>query len=86
LRWYQKFAGLIWVVFCLEIGAFLLVYPWMDGWTQNGLSDMVPVLQPWWDNTYFRGGVSGIGVLNIYIALSELFRLLRLWFFPQGDA
>jgi hypothetical protein len=30
-----------------------------------------------WDNPYVRGAVSGLGIVNIYISFSELFRLRR---------
>ncbi len=33
-----------------------------------------------WMNTYFRGAVSGVGVLNLYISFLELLALLRrIW-------
>ena len=30
-----------------------------------------------WDNPYFRGALSGLGLLNIYISFVEVFRLKR---------
>ncbi len=43
----------------------------------NYFSDILPSLRPFWDNLYVRGAISGIGVVNLYIALVELFRLRR---------
>ena len=65
------------VIFCLEIGIFLLIFPWSRYWDTNFFSEMVPEWRQYWANTYFRGLVSGLGVANLYIALVEAFRLRR---------
>jgi hypothetical protein len=31
----------------------------------------------YWDNAYLRGAVSGLGIVNVYISLVEIFRLRR---------
>jgi hypothetical protein len=31
----------------------------------------------YWFNAYVRGAVSGLGIVNVYIALLEIFRLRR---------
>jgi hypothetical protein len=76
-RWYHKAAAVLLVAFCIEVGFFLLIFPWTDHWDTNYFSNILPTLQPYWDNLYFRGAISGIGVVNLYIALLELFRLRR---------
>jgi hypothetical protein len=76
-RWYHKTAALLSIVFCLEVGVVLLVFPWSDYWDNNFFSTWLPALHRLWDNSYFRGGMSGLGVVNIVIAFGELFRLRR---------
>jgi len=76
-RWYQKLSTVLLVTFCLEIGLFLLVFPWTDYWETNYFSQIVPAWHAFWYNSYFRGAVSGLGVLNLYIAVVEIFRLRR---------
>ena len=76
-RWYHKTAALLFIVFCLEIGVVLLVFPWSEYWDNNFFSTVVPLARNLWDNSYMRGAVSGLGVANIVIAFSELFRLRR---------
>jgi hypothetical protein len=76
-RWYHKTAALLSIVFCLEVGVVLLVFPWSDYWDNNFFSTWVPAIHGLWDNSYVRGGVSGLGVVNIVIAFGELFRLRR---------
>lgn len=77
IGWLVKIGWLAWIVLCFELGAFLLVYPWMDGWLQSGVQDWFGGIGDFWVNPYFRGALSGLGVLNIYISLMELFRYLK---------
>jgi len=79
--WMAMFSGLAWIVLCFELGAFLLVYPWMDGWDQNYFATLRPAWHDVWVNPWIRGAVSGLGTVNILIALIELFRYLRHWLF-----
>ena len=76
-RWYHKLSALLFIIFCLEIGVFLLVFPWSEWWDGNFFSALIPEWHQYWDNTYIRGAVSGLGVLNLYIGLVEIFRLRR---------
>ena len=76
-RWYHKLSALIFILFCMELGAFLLVFPWTDYWDQNLFSSVVQNWQRIWDNAYLRGAVSGLGVVNFYISFLEILRLRR---------
>jgi hypothetical protein len=71
----------LFAIFAFEIGAFLVVFPWMDSWTLNHLPSLLPSheieLQSLWDDPYFRGALSCLGLLNVYIALLEAIRLIR---------
>jgi len=76
-RWYHKMAGVLFVAFCLCVGLFLVIFPWTDLWESNYFSTWVPEWHQYWDNMYVRGAISGIGVVNLYISLTEMFRLRR---------
>jgi len=76
-RWYHKVTALIFIVFCLELGVFLLFFPWSVLWDRNFFLSLTPPLKQYWDNTYLRGAVSGLGLVNLYISLVEIFRLRR---------
>jgi hypothetical protein len=82
-RWYHKFSALLFIVFCLELGMFLVIFPWTDAWDTNFFAALVPEWHHWWTNAYMRGAVSGVGILNLYIAFGEIFRLRR---FTAGRA
>jgi len=78
--WFQKLSSVLFIIFCFELGLFLLIYPWTDGWTDNffawaGPESMQTHWHAFWDNRYVRGCISGVGVVNLWIALLEVFRL-----------
>jgi len=64
-------------IFAFEIGLFLVIFPWMDAWNTNYLQDLAPSLQQLWNEPYFRGGLTGLGFVNIYIAWRQTLGLLR---------
>lgn len=76
-HWYQKVWAVLLVTFCLEIGFFLLFFPWTTYWETNYFSQAIPAWHLYWYNSYVRGAVSGLGALNLYIAVLEIFRLRR---------
>ena len=75
----------LWVVlfalFAFEIGAFLVVFPWMDSWSLNHLPSFFPsnqiAMQDLWDEPYFRAALSCLGLCNVYISLREIVQLIR---------
>lgn len=76
-RWYHKMSAVLLITFCLEVGLFLLIFPWTDSWDNNYFTALAPRLRDYWDNMYVRGAISGLGVINLYISLAEVFRLRR---------
>ena len=76
--WQSRLLSICFVIFTFEVGLFLVVVPWMDEtWGLNSFPDLVPVLQNVWIDPYFRGAITGLGLVNVYIAVREIFRLLR---------
>ena len=76
-RWYHLMSALLFILFCLEVGLYLLVFPWTDYWEANFFAALVPEWHRYWSNAYVRGAVSGVGAFNIYISLAEVVRLRR---------
>jgi hypothetical protein len=80
-HWYHKVSALLFILFCLEVGLFLIVFPWTERWDDNlfatFLSSSIPHWSEYWQSSYLRGAVSGIGVVDLFICLSEIFRLRR---------
>jgi hypothetical protein len=77
--WTAKLAALLFILFSFEIGVFLLVFPWLEPWQNNWMAEVAPWLRGVWENPFFRGALSGLGFVNICIALLEAFRLRRFF-------
>lgn len=79
--WYHKLGVILFVIVCFEVGVFLVIFPWTQQWEGNSLASLLPSLLHWsrdfWTSSYFRGALSGLGLLNIYISIGELLRLRR---------
>ena len=76
--WSHRLGALLFVLFCFEIGIFLLIFPWLEPWRNNWMADLFPGLAGVWTNPFFRGALSGLGFVNIYISLVEVFRIKRI--------
>lgn len=75
--WMEKAAAVVYCIFCIEIGLFLLVYPWLRSWEQNYLVQLHPALTGFLTSVQFRGALSGLGILNLFAAVSEIRGLRR---------
>ena len=64
-------------VFFLEIGVLLIVVPWTSFWDQNVFIESSASLQRMLNNHFVRGAVSGLGVINLGVAVLEIVSLLR---------
>lgn len=73
LGWLRVIFGTLEAFAALWAGTFLLLYPWLDVWGSNYFSSLSPL----WNNPYARGAVSGLGVVNVFIACSAISQLWR---------
>ncbi len=76
-RWYHKARAVTFAAICLAVGLFLLIFPWTDWWDDSYFTTLSPWWQDMWANLNVRGAISGIGLVNLCIAVAELFRLRR---------
>jgi hypothetical protein len=79
-KWPRRVLAFCGIIFALELGLFLLVFPWLQAWDANWVAAQSPRVSDVWLSPYFRGALSGLGLLNIYIALAELFKQLKSLF------
>ena len=77
LAWHQKLGVLVFVILCFEVGLFLLVFPWLQAWDVSWFAGMSPAVHDLWLSPFFRGALSGLGLLNIFISFAEIGRLRR---------
>ena len=67
---------LILIVFYVEVGLVLAVVPWSAYWERNYFAGILPMLHAIITNSFFRGAVSGLGLVNLAAAIAELRSLL----------
>ena len=63
---------LIFLAYFVEVGLVLLVVPWSPFWDRNYFVQMWPALEALTRSNLVRGAVSGLGVVNLWAAMSEL--------------
>lgn len=67
----------LYILLCLEMGIFLVLVPWSFIWERNYFLQVLPDLRHVLLQPAFRGAVSGLGLANIYLGLSEIARRRR---------
>ncbi len=65
-------AAVLSVVSSLLVGTILVVAPWTGLWESNYLLGPHPVLRSFLLSAFTRGSISGLGLVNILLALHEL--------------
>ncbi|MBP9663804.1 MAG: hypothetical protein KBD94_04230 [Pyrinomonadaceae bacterium] len=77
----ERLTVVFFIILCVLLGCYLILAPWdalFGPWGENALlvylSDKTgaPIVQQAVASTWFRGAVTGLGVLNILIAIWEL--------------
>lgn len=54
------------------MGLLLVLVPWSAFWDRNYFVEWLPALRAIISNNYVRGAVMGLGLVNVWAALSEL--------------
>jgi hypothetical protein len=67
---------LLLVAFFFEVGLLLIVLPWSAFWERNYFAYAWPQLAPLLKNNFIRGGVSGLGVVNLIAGVADLIPVL----------
>ena len=65
-------AHLLSILSSLLVGLVLLVAPWTSLWDSNWLLQPHPVVRDVLLNAFTRGAVSGLGIINILMALHDV--------------
>jgi hypothetical protein len=73
----NRWLAILYVVVCFEMGASLFLFPWVPLWTQNFFVGHYPWLYTLARNYYIRGGISGLGLVDVFLAFYEVWRLRR---------
>jgi len=77
-RLWRRIQTVLFIIFCLEMGLVLVLFPWSNLWDRNYFFTLVPNWAVVFSSSYLRGAVSGVGLINVWIALSAAWRLRSL--------
>ena len=69
----NRILRMVWLLLWFELGITLILLPWSDYWDVNYFLFQYPALALILKNSYLRGMISGLGVVNVMFAL-EAFR------------
>ena len=88
-----KLTVVLFIMICFEIGGLLIFLPWHRSWQENTFLFFVTerLGSPWLAQAalsgYFRGFVTGLGVINILIGIWEIIHFrTTVRTFGGGDA
>ncbi len=70
-------SNLLYIVYSLVVGFALLFLPWQDIWDNNYLVFLYPRLRPILVNPFLKGGVVGLGLVDIFIGIHEIANLKK---------
>jgi hypothetical protein len=73
----NRLLAVAFILFCFEIGLFLIFVPWSQLWENNVLLGYSFYLRGLLLNNFFRGAVSGLGVVDLLLGFSELSRFWK---------
>ena len=73
----------VWLLVWLELGLVLILVPWSEIWETNYFLYQYPALAFFADNPFMRGAISGLGIMNVFLAL-EAFRRRAATVASQG--
>jgi hypothetical protein len=77
IGWQRRLLRISLALFTLEIGLFLVFFPWMESWDHNYFHTISPSLEQLWSQPSFRGALTGLGFVNIYIACLQFLYSFR---------
>jgi flagellar biosynthesis protein FlhB len=77
----ERLTVIFFIILCILLGIYLILAPWdalFGPWAENYLLVFIadktgaPIIQRTVASTWFRGAVTGLGVLNLVIAFWEM--------------
>ena len=70
-HWLKRLELVFFVLICIQLGLMLIVLPWYPVWSMNALLASFPRIRELLQNYFVRGLVSGLGVVDIWLGISE---------------
>ena len=70
--------NVLWLIILFELGAVLVFLPWLDLWESNYFLTHYPMIRPFLLHPSLRGAITGLGSLDILLAVDSLRMLMRI--------
>jgi hypothetical protein len=70
----HRILRVIWMLVLFELGVLLVLLPWMRQWETNYFLIQFPAIRPYLLHPSIRGIISGLGALDIFLAVGMLRR------------
>lgn len=67
---------LLLTAFFFEAGLVLMIVPWSVYWERNYFVQALPAFEPFLTNSFVRGAVSGLGLVNLMAGFVEIWSFL----------
>jgi hypothetical protein len=75
--WSKLVVRILYIIYSLEVGGFLMLSPWLPFWDNNFLLFRYPILRPIVNSPFLKGAVLGLGIVNLIIGLSEIVNIRK---------
>lgn len=91
----EKLTVIFFTLLCVLLGFYLILAPWdtlFGNWADNYLlvyvsnTSGLPIIQKTVASTWFRGAITGLGVVNLLIAVWEIAHFKQSVAMLQGQA
>jgi hypothetical protein len=91
----EKLTVIFFIILCMLLGFYLILSPWdtlFGNWADNFLLVYIsniagmPIIQKTVASTWFRGAITGLGVVNLLIAFWEMANFNQSVAMLQGQA
>ncbi len=69
--WARRLWTFVFALICMDLGLALIVLPWKASWTTGPVLMRFPELRPLVGSYFFRGLLTGLGLVNLWIGVWE---------------
>jgi hypothetical protein len=74
----QRLRSVLWLLILFELGVVLVFLPWLQMWESNYFLSQYPLLRPFLLHPSLRGAITGLGALDILLAVDLARMLFRM--------
>ena len=74
----QRLRSVLWLLILFECGVVLVFLPWLQIWESSYILAQFPALRPYVLHPALRGAISGLGALDILLAIGMGRELLHM--------